>query len=718
MFMRRYAGIVFLRLGLSSSFLLAFQVYAQDIPVGTWRTHFSYQNARILERASDKIFCAVENGLFSVDLLDNSVRKLSKVDGLSDAGVSALKYNIAENVLVIGYRSGLVDFVSESSIVALDEIEASSLEGDKQINDIALFESSTLLATSLGIVVVSNEGAIIKENFTQIGVDGAEVAVIDIEILGGILFAKTDLGLQNGNLNANLLDFNNWLHHGGTSGLENLTIADSEIYANSDLDLYQFVNNIWADTGIDLPTGSNGLLSVDGKLATSTSQSLFEFEGGQFTAVSSLQNSTVNDVESVNQEYWIAYETLGLTNNSTDALSPSGPIADQFSGFRTIGSTVYGFHSPEANGYDGSTKVQGFSVFAEGAWTIEQIPSFRNVSDVAQFQGTLYFSSIGDGLYDQSTDEILDDIPQSDASLDTIISTISSWQNLWLSSYGNTNPIHQFDGQQWTSYSSALLLDNEFLDISSSETGLFWGRTTDGRMIVFNPDESRVLTLTGFPGQLEGFEISIEEDVWIATSRGPAALPSASFVFESNEAVLPTFESSILFEDEQINAVETDGGNSVWFATDRGLWVFNESTSEQEAMFDIHNSPIPSNSVLGLAYSSSNGEMFITTDKGMISFRSASSVGSRSHTNVNVFPNPVPPEYVGLVGIEGLAKNTSIKITDLNGNLVKELEASGSSASWDLKNIANSEVVTGIYLIFSSTQDGLETYVGKIAVIR
>ncbi|MEP5614363.1 MAG: hypothetical protein ABJP45_19080 [Cyclobacteriaceae bacterium] len=716
--MRRFAGIAFLKLGLSSSLLLAVQANAQDIPVGTWRTHFSYQSAQILEKTSDKIFCAAENGLFSVDFSDNSTRKLSKIDGLSDVGVSALHFNQVQNVLTIGYRSGSVDFVFESGIVALEEIAASGLEGEKQINDIAIYENTTLLATGLGIVVVDNGATVIKENFTQIGVGGIEVEATEIEILGNILFAKTSLGLQNGNLSTNLLDFNNWTHHASTADLENLTKVGTELYANSNLDLFQFAGDTWADTGIDLPTGATKLHTSDGKLLTVSDQSVFEFSGGQFTAVASSLGTSVNDIESINGSYWLADDVLGLITSNGTLFSPAGPLGDVYSRLRTINNTVYGFHSPPLDGYDGSVKVEGYSVFEAGEWTIKEIEGFQNVSDIAQFQGTTYFSSIGDGLFNQSDNEIIKNIPQSDTSLDTVISSLDSKQDLWLSSFGNVNPIHRFDGQQWTSYASTLLLDNEFLDISTSETGIFWGRTNDGRMVVFNPNESRTQNLTGLPGQPLDFEISIEDDIWIATSSGPATYADASFIFENNEIILPAFESSVLFENEQINAIETDGGNRVWFATDRGLWVFNENTSEQVAMFNIANSPIPSNKVLGLTYSSSNGEMFITTDKGMVSYRSASSIGSRSHSNVNVFPNPVPPDYEGLIGIEGLAKNTSIRITDLNGNLVKEVKASGSSASWDLRNLGNNEVVTGVYLIFSSTKDGSETYVGKIAVIR
>ena len=85
---------------------------------------------------------------------------------------------------------------------------------------------------------------------------------------------------------------------------------------------------------------------------------------------------------------------------------------------------------------------------------------------------------------------------------------------------------------------------------------------------------------------------------------------------------------------------------------------------------------------------------------------------------MNIFPNPVRPEYQGLVGLKGLARNVNVKVTDINGNLVAEVEANGGTASWDLMDIRGSKVATGIYLFFSATSDGEDTYVGKIAVVR
>ncbi len=721
--------IVFLKYWIGGSLLfVSILTGAQNIPVGTWRTHFSYTHAKILERTSDKIFCATENGLFSISLPDGSIRKLSKIDGLSDAGVSAMKYDPAIGVLVIGYRSGLIDFIFDDRVESVVEIANSNLEGSKQINDVAFSGVATLIATNLGIVLFNTSETEIRENFVQIGENGIKVQISEIELLGDVVFAKSEVGIQRGNLSDNLLDFTNWTHFPATSNLKSLTVVGNEIYALNGSDLYQFISTTWSDTGIDLPTESINIFSLEEKLLAASGQSIFEFSGTNFEPATSIEAIRVNDIELVDGAYWLADETLGLITEHGESVSPSGPMSDKYSRIKVVNNIMYGFHAPSAASYDGSEKMTGYSKFEDGVWTVEDISNFQNVSDVSRFQTHLFFGSIGDGIYDQARDVILKDIPQSNPEPDTIITSLEAKENLWVSSFSAKNPIHVFDNENWTSFTLGEVLGNEFLDFSVSEAGVLWARGSDQSITVFNPEENRtqhIFTAKELLGvthnlkiSVEDIEISVEDNAWIATSSGPATYADASFVFDNSQVILPSFENRKLFENENINSIETDGGNRVWFGTDRGLWLFEENISELISLFNFSSSPIPSDQILDMTYNGVNGELFVLTDKGLVSFRSASSIGTRGHKNVTIFPNPVRPGYQGLVGVEGLARNASVKITDIHGNLVQQFQSNGGSIAWNLRNISNTEVVTGIYLIFSSTPDGEETYVGKIAVVR
>jgi hypothetical protein len=58
-----------------------------------------------------------------------------------------------------------------------------------------------------------------------------------------------------------------------------------------------------------------------------------------------------------------------------------------------------------------------------------------------------------------------------------------------------------------------------------------------------------------------------------------------------------------------------------------------------------------------------------------------------------------------------------VKITDVNGKLIWQSQANGGTATWNVRDYKGKRPSTGIYLVFSATQDGSESYVGKIAVI-
>ncbi|MEM6829246.1 MAG: T9SS type A sorting domain-containing protein [Bacteroidota bacterium] len=719
--MKHFAEIVSLKLlVIGSLFLSSFLTFSQNIPVGTWRTHFSYQQALIMEVTGDKVFCAATNGLFSVDLSDGAVRRLSKLDGLADVGVSALKYEPVRNMLVIGYQSGLVDFIFEDGVQTITDIFDSNLTGNKQINDIAVSEQETYLATDLGVVVVDNDEVRIRENYVQIGAGGAEVRINEIAFINNTLFINTSSGFQRGDLSNNLLDFNNWRRFDGTETFENLIAVASGVFALEGLNVYQLVADSWQDLSFDLPGGTRLFPSSDNLYAASP-DTIYQLTDAGFETLTAITATAVNDLELVNGAIWLADDALGLLDENGTALSPEGPISDRFSRIKTLDGSVYGFHAPQANDYDGTQKMDGYSLFSNGRWSIEELSGFQNVADVGVFGSERYFASIGDGIYRESSGEILSDIPSSAAPLDTMITAIAAGSDeLWVCSFGTSQPVARLNNEGWQAF-SGLAGFTQFTDVAISQTGVLWLSGTPEGIVNFDAEEPRVQLInasSGIPGTVSDVEISIQDNVWVSTLSGPVSFTDASFIFDFNEAFLPVFENQTLFEEEPIHSIQTDGGNRVWFATSRGLWLFDADITEQVFLFTQDNSPLPSNEILDLTYNGVNGELFALTDKGLVSFRSASSIGTLTHSNVNVFPNPVTPEYQGMVGISGLAVDATIKVTDINGVLVQELQANGGSAAWNLTNVLNKQVSTGIYLLFSSTSDGEETFVGKIAVIR
>ena len=102
----------------------------------------------------------------------------------------------------------------------------------------------------------------------------------------------------------------------------------------------------------------------------------------------------------------------------------------------------------------------------------------------------------------------------------------------------------------------------------------------------------------------------------------------------------------------------------------------------------------------------------------MISFKGIATSASDNLNNVYVYPNPVRPEYTGTVKINGLLNKANVKITDVAGNLVFEATTEGGTIEWDTTAFGQYKVASGVYMIFVAAQDGSETKVKKVMIIR
>ena len=213
----------------------------------------------------------------------------------------------------------------------------------------------------------------------------------------------------------------------------------------------------------------------------------------------------------------------------------------------------------------------------------------------------------------------------------------------------------------------------------------------------------------------------------MGTAQGVVVFECGASVFENvcrgNKPVV--FQDNLgafLLESEDVISIAVDGANRKWFGTRNGIFVQSPNGESEIARYNVDNSPLFDNNVKAMAYNGETGEMIIATDKGLQSFRTASTSARAVHSsNVYAFPNPVRPEYRGTIAIKGLARDAEVIITDIDGQLVFETEALGGQATWDGRDVAGRDVATGVYLVFSSSSDTFlnpDTAVTKILVVR
>lgn len=212
--------------------------------------------------------------------------------------------------------------------------------------------------------------------------------------------------------------------------------------------------------------------------------------------------------------------------------------------------------------------------------------------------------------------------------------------------------------------------------------------------------------------------IDREGKMWVATDRGVVYFINAENILDQGlpDPVQPIFDGQLLFRNEKITALAVDGGNRTWMATTSGLWLFAFDGQQLVEEHNLVNSPLPSTNILDLALNFASGELFIVTDKGLVSYRGTSTIAGKK-SPLKIFPNPAILSRHNVITIEGVAENADVWVTDASGRLVFKTRANGNTAVWP-GLAANRSLSSGVYFVFTINEAGEEKQVGKIALVN
>mgnify|MGYP005990073531 FL=1 len=191
-------------------------------------------------------------------------------------------------------------------------------------------------------------------------------------------------------------------------------------------------------------------------------------------------------------------------------------------------------------------------------------------------------------------------------------------------------------------------------------------------------------------------------------------------IFDGSEILITQDgQTQVLFENQFITDIVVDPANRKWFSTrGAGVYLMSADGTQELAHFTAENSPLYSNNVNSLAILPKTGELFMGTEQGIISYRSDATIGNEDLEELLVFPNPVPPNYSGSVGISGLTNNAEVIISDVGGSVVQRLTSNGGQAVWNLLNLNGSPVQSGVYLVYVVSEEGDQKAVSKVLVER
>jgi ligand-binding sensor domain-containing protein len=315
--------------------------------------------------------------------------------------------------------------------------------------------------------------------------------------------------------------------------------------------------------------------------------------------------------------------------------------------------------------------------------------------------------------------------------------------NLWMTNAWSAAPLSvRTKSGTWYSYSPGSLLNNNQLiaGILAASNGFKWiVRPRGNALLVFDDngtlevssdDRWKLLNSAEGSGGLPAPDVfTVAEDkegqVWVGTSKGIAVFYTPENVFNSSgfdaQQILLEQDGNFqyLLETEAVSSIVVDGANRKWIGTQTGgVFLVSPDGRTEILHFTQDNSPLPSNTVYAITVDEGTGEVFMATDRGIMSYRGDAIEGLAENTCATVFPNPVNESYTGPVAIDGLVRDSEVKITDVSGNLVYRTTSLGGQALWPATDMEGNRVSTGVYLIFAADQFGNTKCNTKVLVVR
>ena len=474
----------------------------------------------------------------------------------------------------------------------------------------------------------------------------------------------------------------------------------------------------------------------------------------------------------VNGQYWLADNQRGLVqvNFNPDYVlnhAPSGPGSEAVYAMDSRGGTLWvasGSLSGFAPQYDAKN---GCYVLSDNDWK-----SFNRSNDTLYDRINLpamvavavdpndpkhaYFGNWRGGVLEYNTNGGTRQYNEANSTLlsktglqNYILAggiTYDSNGTLWVAAGGTTSPINaRYANGTWKSFQirDASVANLWLFQTLVDDFGTKWVIAYDGPsagagIIVFNENDAdnpnddsyRQLTDRVGSGALPDiFVRSMAKDkdgsIWVGTNKGVGVFYNPSDIFSTTnfDAQRVIIEqdgyAQYLLESEYVTSVVIDGANRKWFGTyGGGVFLLSEDGTKQLLNFNTDNSPLPSNNIACMTVDNLTGELFIGTDKGVVSYRSDATSGGSVCDGYYAFPNPVKHDYNGPIAIRGLVDDADVRITDTAGNLVYHTKALGGQAIWDGKDFSGRRAATGIYFAHVTNIDGSATCVTKILLAK
>ena len=750
--------------------LIACNLVHSQVGVGKWRSHFSFNKTSHIEVVEKKVYAQGNLGLMYYDLDDETVEKFTKVEGLSDVGISTFAYDKKTKYMVVAYTNSNIDLVYNEQIFNLSDIKRSEISGDKSIYNIRFFDGKAYLACGFGIVVLDLARKEIADVY-YVGDEGTSLKINDLATFNDKILAATDSGFIAVDKNQQHLNiYTNWHHD--TSILSKTKITSLECFNNEifvvtkdtlqNVTIYKSSNlqdfDVWQTGDI------RSLRIADEKLVLSKYRTVEVYDQNLV-----LQNEYGNvdwltmqclDATIAFSKLWIATDWAGLVyldlHNPliANGLSPNTPYYDDTYRFKAFDKGLFLAHGSQQGGYYLPAQL---SIYKEKKWqnlTPNAIlDTCNDIVDVAvdpKDKNHLFATAWEYGILEIENGKVANIYNETNTegaikpyilgdyrSIRTGAVATDQDGNFWftnaLQNYGLV--VRKKDGT-WQNFETnttgeeftTLMIDS----VRNYKWFLGYNRVYvhngENKFSYINPNNGSKLTTN----KLNCLAQDQDNEIWLGTDKGIKVIYNTSNVFDKggNGEASPTTCNNILYSEdgeieyllayEEITCITVDGANRKWIGTaSGGAFLVSENGTEQLLHFSSSNSPLPSDKITDIGIDPLSGEVFIGTAEGLVSYRgTATYAEQQAMDTIYAFPNPVKPDYNGPIAIKGFTRNALVHITDASGHVVFSTRANGGQAIWYGRTSSGKKVASGVYYVFASDEWSENRSVTKVLILR
>jgi len=752
---------------------LFISLWAQDVPIGQFKEYLSYNSFHSIAQDSENIYAATNQSVLVVDKVNGQFEKWSTLNGLSEVGVQML-HSDQKGRLIIAYTNSNIDIIKDYKVHNIRDILNKQITGSKIINYIFTSGDLAYFACDFGVVILDLKTLLVKDSWLTIR-NKEPYRALCLTVYNQRYYLATDKGLFSLSVNAsNPADFSMWMQENQLSKAPYKLLCSykSRLFAvrdgGSNRDsVFVYENSRWKYDNSLRTSHIRSIGVKDDKMLVCSWDHVKIFTGNEYdqyqwepTPPNRWQNGR-GAIFDEKMNVWVADNTSGLVHINTETgeykiITAEGPASSGAYGLCFTEGTLAVVPGARDNALiPGWSSPPAISTLREDQWwsytdfsQFERAGAFNSVVINPLNTNEIYIASWLGGLFkiNKATNEVArydsDNSPLKSARTNGVIFlsglAIDRDNNLWMAQSEVLDQIKVKDlktkEEKWHSfnvgtYSTDLIAEHILID------------TRNFRWVTI-PRQNELFVLKGPLDNIERRKVDIKsqanvagtritciaEDragrIWIGADQGVKVIYDAANAFNRD-----VYAKNILLEQngyvqnllefEYVTCITVDAADRKWIGT-RGAGVFLISPAGTQELFHFttENSPLFSNQINDIKINPENGEVFIATESGLISYMGTATASKENYKEVLVYPNPVREGYYGPVAVKGLMEDSFCKITDAAGNLVWQGYAYGGQLIWNGKDFHGRRPATGVYFVMASSQTGKERRVAKFLFVQ